>query len=210
MKKTNGKGSQRAVQKGIQKGAPEKNGADKISPRYLHDSSIDLHPKLRAQVCELLNQTLAESLDLYTQTKHAHWNVKGVHFYQLHLLFDELATELADFTDMFAERITSLGGVAFGTTRMAAKSTKLPEFPIEITEGMDYVAALAQRFAAFGRLLRNSIEVCGDLDDADTQDLYTQVSRDIDKRLWFLEAHLQAVSAEHETVHALVAAKPRR
>jgi starvation-inducible DNA-binding protein len=187
------------------------NNAGKLEKRFrLHETRNDLSEKVRSQVCAVLNQSLAESLDLYTQTKQAHWNVKGVHFYQLHLLFDEIAGELADYVDLFAERITSLGGTAFGTVRMAAKATELPEYPTDLSEGMDHVATLANRFATFGESLRENIDVMGELEDMVTQDIYVEVARDIDKRLWFLEAHLQADSADRETSQAHVAAKPKR
>lgn len=175
----------------------------------LHPTRNDLPEKVRAEVCEMLNETLANTLDLYTQTKQAHWNVKGVHFYQLHLLFDEIASELSDYVDLFAERITSLGGTAFGTVRMAARATALPEYPTNISEGMDHVVALAERMAMCGHLVREGIDDSDEIGDMDTADIYTEVSRDIDKRLWFLEAHLQARSAEREAQHGALAGSAR-
>jgi starvation-inducible DNA-binding protein len=183
-----------------------KNGGGKSRPQ-MHPTRIDLPANTRDQLCEILNDTLAETLDLQTQVKQAHWNVKGVHFYQLHLLFDEIAGELAEYTDMFAERITTLGGTAMGTVRMAAKKTTLPEYPTDILEGMEHVEALADRFAQYGESIRENIDISDHLEDKDTADLFTEVSRDIDKRLWFLEAHLQAESAARET---RMAAKPKR
>ena len=185
-----------------------KQPKQKRSP--LHSTRIDLNEKVRGHLCEILNQTLADSLDLYTQTKQAHWNVKGVHFYQLHLLFDEIAGEILDYVDLFAERITSLGGTAFGTVRMAAEASSLPDYPTDIDEGMEFVVALAERLAHYGETLRENIDVTDDLGDKDTADIYTEVSRDIDKRLWFLEAHLQAGSAERETSHGTLVTQARR
>ncbi len=203
--KSNNK-SARGHEKGSSNGTP----GSKSKAVRLHETRNDLPEKTRIQVVEILNQTLAETLDLATQTKQAHWNVKGVHFYQLHLLFDELASELTELVDEFAERITTLGGTAMGTIRMAGRASTLPEYPSDITEGMDHVAALADRFAQYAKAVRAEMEHTGDLGDADTQDLYTEASRLVDKRLWFLEAHLQAASAERETTHAHVAAKPKR
>lgn len=188
----------------------EHNGARNSKSSYMHRTEIDLSEKVRVQVCQILNETLAQTLDLMTQTKQAHWNVKGVHFYQLHLLFDEIAGQLTEYVDEFAERVTALGGTAFGTVRMAAKATVLPEYPVNITEGMDHVAALSERFAIYAASLRRDLERTGNIGDLDTQDLYTGISRDIDKWLWFLEAHLQSSSAGRETKHTLAAAKPRR
>lgn len=166
-------------------------GGQAQNGKSAHATRIDLPAKVRTQLCEILNQTLAESLDLKTQVKQAHWNVKGEHFYQLHLLFDEMAGELEEYVDEFAERITTLGGVAMGTVRMSAKNSTLPEFPTSLFAGMEYVRALADRYAQYGASLREQIDETDDLGDKDTADLYTEVSRDIDKRLWFLEAHLQ-------------------
>lgn len=157
----------------------------------LYATRIDLPDETRAQVIGLLNQTLAFTLDLKTQVKQAHWNVKGLDFYQLHELFDELAGELEEFVDLVAERVTALGGLALGTARIAAQVSELPEYPFDILDGKDHVTALADRYAIYAKLVRQGIAKTDDLGDADTADLYTEVSRAIDKRLWFLEAHLQ-------------------
>jgi len=150
----------------------------------------DLSASVREQVTAILNQSLAATLDLKTQTKQAHWNVKGKDFYQLHELFDEMAGELEEYVDMVAERVTALGGTALGTARMAAGQSILPEYPVDVVNGMDHVTALADRYAAYAKHVREAIDATEELGDADTADLYTEVSRTIDKRLWFLEAHL--------------------
>ncbi|MGH2415575.1 MAG: DNA starvation/stationary phase protection protein Dps, partial [Microcystaceae cyanobacterium] len=106
-----------------------------------YKTRIDLSAEIRTQVVAILNQTLAASLDLKTQTKQAHWNVKGKDFYQLHELFDEIAGELEEFIDMFAERITALAGTAMGTARLAAINSILPEYPYDIVDGVDHVTA---------------------------------------------------------------------
>lgn len=159
--------------------------------QLLYPTRIDISADTRSAVVELLNQTLAYTLDLKTQVKQAHWNVKGMDFYQLHELFDEIAGDLEEYTDMFAERVTALGGVAMGTARIAATVSGLPEYPFDIFDGKAHVTALADRFAPYAKLLREGIAKTAELEDADTSDLYTEVSRTIDKYLWFLEAHLQ-------------------
>ncbi|WP_072622135.1 DNA starvation/stationary phase protection protein Dps [Spirulina major] len=158
--------------------------------QHHYETRIDLAAEVRSPVINILSQTLASTLDLKTQTKQAHWNVKGPHFIQLHELFDELAGELEDYVDMVAERITALGGTALGTARIAASESILPEYPLTISDGQAHVAALAERFAAYGKHVRTAIDQTDTLGDADTADLYTEISRTIDKRLWFLEAHL--------------------
>jgi starvation-inducible DNA-binding protein len=179
----------------------------------LYPTRIDIPTDVRSQVVEILNQTLAATLDLKTQVKQAHWNVKGTDFYQLHELFDEIATELEEYIDLVAERVTALGGQALGTARIAAEQSILPEYPFDIVDGKAHVTALADRFAPYAKHLREAIDKTDDLGDLDTADLYTEVSRTIDKRLWFLEAHLQGSTetSEHEIVasksHAKAGAK---
>jgi starvation-inducible DNA-binding protein len=151
----------------------------------------DIPQKIRADVIILLNQSLATSLDLKTQIKQAHWNVKGSDFYSLHLLFDEIATEVEEFIDLIAERITTVGGYAMGTARIAAQQSELPEYSFEAVNGMEHIAALADRLAVYAKSLRQNIDRTDSLGDMDTNDLYVEISRAIDKRLWFLEAHLQ-------------------
>lgn len=158
--------------------------------RRFYPTRIDLAPEVRSQVVERLNQTLAATLDLKTQVKQAHWNVKGMDFYQLHELFDELASELEEYVDMVAERVTALGGTAMGTARTAASASILPEYPFDAIDGIEHVTALAERFAPYAKHVRAAIDETGNAGDADTADLYTEISRTIDKRLWFLEAHL--------------------
>ncbi|XGV96702.1 MAG: DNA starvation/stationary phase protection protein Dps [Leptolyngbya sp. BL-A-14] len=174
----------------------------------LYATRIDLPVETRAQVIELLNQTLAFTLDLKTQVKQAHWNVKGLDFYQLHELFDELAGELEEYVDLVAERVTALGGLAMGTARVAAQVSGLPEYPFDILDGKDHVAALADRYAIYAKLVRQGIAKTDDLGDADTADLYTEVSRAIDKRLWFLEAHLQTAVVHSGNGSAPATAEP--
>lgn len=154
-------------------------------------TSVDLPANDRAKVIKLLNQHLADASDFWSQAKQAHWNVKGPDFWQLHKLFDEVAGEAAGWIDELAERVTALGGYATGTVRMAAASSRLPEFPTDITDSMEYVKAVAVRLAAFSNSARKAIDATDKLEDADTADLFTEISRCADKYLYFLEAHLQ-------------------
>jgi starvation-inducible DNA-binding protein len=162
--------------------------ADKTLPFTTH---LDLSAEVRASVAAILNQHLADISDLRSQVKQAHWNVKGHHFYQLHLLFDEIAGELNGFADEIAERVAALGGYALGTVRMAAEGSRLPEYPTTAVDGLEHVQALVERMGAYAGAVRAAIEETDSLGDPTTADLFTQVSRTIDQRLWFLEAHLQ-------------------
>jgi starvation-inducible DNA-binding protein len=154
-------------------------------------TSIDLPPKVREQMIDLLNQQLADTFDLFSQTKQAHWNVKGLQFFQLHELYDKLAGDLVEYVDTIAERATALGGTAAGTARMAADATRLPEYPM-IVNGEESIRALVERYALVAASIRAGIDTAAEAGDQDTADVFTEISRALDKSLYFLESHLQS------------------
>ena len=157
----------------------------------MYKSKIDLADKVRRNVTIILNDRLADAIDLQSQIKQAHWNVKGPHFIALHELFDKTSDLLLQQIDDIAERVTSLGGTAEGTVAVAAKRSKLKNYPLSITAGKDHLYYLSTQLSAYGKAVRAAIDATDKLGDAGTADLFTGVSRDIDKYLWFLEAHLQ-------------------
>ena len=152
----------------------------------------DLPQTARRKTIDMLNQSLADILDLGLQAKQAHWNVKGSHFMGLHELFDKVAEELEEFTDEIAERAVELGGVALGTVQTVAKTSRLPAYPLDLVAGRDHVSAFSQALAKFGATARAALDAVAKAGDADTADLFTEVSRGVDKLLWMAEAHLQA------------------
>ncbi len=156
----------------------------------MYDSRNDLSPATRSRVVETLNARLADAIDLGTQAKYAHWNVKGPNFIALHELFDQVAATLENQIDTLAERITALGGTAYGTLASVAKATSLKPYPEGISDGMLHVDALSAALADFGAKVRKEIDQTAHLGDADTADVFTEISRATDKNLWFLEAHL--------------------
>ena len=159
---------------------------------HLYKTRIDLPESARIKSIELMNQSLAASLDIWTQTKQAHWNVKGKDFYQLHLLFDDVAGVLYEHIDLIAERITTLGGIANGTARQSAAKSFLPEYPNTETMNEEaHINAVADRLAAYAKHLREAIDKADSWDDQDTNDMYVGISKEVDKKLWFVEAHLQ-------------------
>ena len=158
----------------------------------MYETENDLALSNRKELNALMNQRLASAVDLQLQMKQAHWNVKGPSFIGLHELFDKVAEAVEGYVDMIAERIVQLGGVAEGTVRMAAARTRLVEYSPEISEGMAHVEGVARALSTFGEEVRRMIDEADELDDADTADLFTEVSRGIDKWLWFVEAHSQA------------------
>jgi starvation-inducible DNA-binding protein len=159
-----------------------------MSKTRLHATGNDVPAKAREQVVALLNQALADLSDLYSQSKQAHWNVRGKKFFMLHELFDKLAGMVEEQLDDIAERATALGGAARGTVRMAAEGSQLPEWPARLAEQDAFTSALAQRFGLAANSIRAAIATSAGLGDADTADLFTSVSRELDKALWFLEA----------------------
>jgi len=156
------------------------------------ETRIDIAEGSREELVQLLNARLADTFDLYSQLKQAHWNVKGSDFIQLHELYDDVAEGVLEYVDTIAERATALGGLALGTARMAAAASTLDEYPVGAVEGMDTVSAIADRLATYGASVRAAIDAAVEFDDQATADLFTEVSRAIDKHLWFVEAHLQS------------------
>ncbi|MEP6687022.1 MAG: DNA starvation/stationary phase protection protein Dps [Gemmatimonadales bacterium] len=158
----------------------------------LYATKNDLPEAARREVVELLNQRLADAIDLQTQCKQAHWNVKGPSFIALHKLFDEVNEEVEEYVDLLAERIVQLGGIAEGTVGVVAKRTSLIDYPLALSTGPEHVAALSDALAIFGRTARVGIEEMNELEDADSADILTEISRGVDKWLWFVEAHQQS------------------
>ncbi|HLU82536.1 MAG TPA: DNA starvation/stationary phase protection protein Dps [Trueperaceae bacterium] len=157
----------------------------------LYPSKIDFSDATRGKLVDLCNQHLADTSDLVSQIKQAHWNVKGSDFQQLHELFDAIYAEIEPFVDEVAERVTTLGGVARGTVRMAADASTLPEYPDDIAAGKAHLEAVRDRVAAYAAATRQAIAAAGKLEDPTTEDLFTALSRTVDLQLYFLEAHLQ-------------------
>lgn len=157
----------------------------------MYQTRHGLDEDARRSMVVVLNQRLADATDLYSQTKHAHWNVKGMDFYQLHKLFDELAAMVEGHVDLIAERTTALGGYAMGTIRMAAQNSSLPEMPVEAQTGRAFLEALVENYARHARKVGEGIDRAEEAGDKATADLLTEVVRDVDKALYFLESHLQ-------------------
>src|SRR3989449_2925483 len=157
----------------------------------MNPTQNDLPESTRTKVIELCNDRLADATDLQTQCKYAHWNVKGPSFIALHELFDKVNEDVEDYIDLIAERAVQLGGLAEGTARMAVKRSSLTEYSVATTSGRDHAAALSSALASFGKLVRRAIDASNEFNDADTADIFTEISRGVDKWLWMVEAHLQ-------------------
>jgi starvation-inducible DNA-binding protein len=163
---------------------------DTVNTR-VYATKNDLPEATRLEVIRLLNQRLADGIDLQTQCKQAHWNVKGPTFIALHKLFDDINEDVEEYVDLLAERVVQLGGVAEGTVGVVAERSTLVDYPIGLATGAEHVAALSDALAGFGRSVRLGIEEMNDLRDAGSADILTEISRGVDKWLWFVEAHQQ-------------------
>jgi len=171
--------------------APERASRAPAAPK-LYATKNDLPEKARVEVIGLLNQRLAEAIDLQTQCKQAHWNVKGPAFIALHKLFDDVNEDVEEYVDLIAERVVQLGGIAEGTVGAVEERSTLPDYPLALSNGGEHVAALSDALATFGRTMRIGIEEMNELEDAGSADTLTEISRGVDKWLWFVEAHQQS------------------
>jgi len=157
----------------------------------LFDSKVGIPENNRQTLIDLLNARLADTIDMQTQAKFAHWNVKGEDFYQLHLLFDSIAEHVEDAVDLIAERVTALGGRANGTARQVAANSSIEEYDLNVMHGMDHVRALLKSLASVANAAREAIKQCATLGDDATADVFTEIVRAADKDIYFLQSHLQ-------------------
>ena len=149
-----------------------------------------LSENIRTQAVELLNTHLAAAIDLHGQLKQAHWNVRGPTFIAVHELFDKVAGEAESYSDLIAERAGGLGGIAEGTVQVATERSFLIPYPLRIADENQHLFAVAATLAAFGQSARDAIGQSEALGDADTADLFTEISRGVDHQLWLVESHV--------------------
>jgi starvation-inducible DNA-binding protein len=157
----------------------------------LHKTRNDLAANAKKVSIEILNARLADAIDLALLTKQAHWNLKGPQFIAIHEMLDSFRTALNGHVDTIAERAVQLGGMAQGTSQTVAEKTKLAAYPTDISKTKDHLAALIDRYGAAANSVRKAVDETDEAGDADTADIFTAYSRDLDKFLWFLEAHIQ-------------------
>ena len=155
-----------------------------------HKTRLDIPDNTRKAMIALLNARLVDAIDLRLAVKQAHWNVKGSNFIALHLLFDDIQGRIDGFVDDIAERATALGGMAGGTSKVVAATTTLEPYPTDISAEKEHLKAVADRLAAFAKQARAAIDAADEANEKDTADLFTGISRAIDKDLWLVESHL--------------------
>lgn len=162
----------------------------------MYNTSNDMASPTRQSAIEILNEHLADAIDLHLQAKQAHWNIKGPNFVGLHELFDRVAAQADEYSDLIAERAVALGGVARGTLQAVSAQSGLREYPLEVGDWRAHVQSMQEALATFGRGVRKAIDDATALSDADTADLFTEISRAVDKSLWMVEAHVQEGPAD--------------
>jgi starvation-inducible DNA-binding protein len=175
------------------KGTP--GPATKMNDKMYHNR-VALTDEQKKKTVAVMQERLAESLDMYSQAKFAHWNVKGYNFYQLHLVFDSVADHIFPQIDAIAERITQLGGVANGTVRQAANGSLIPEYNIALIAGMDHVNALADALGCYCQALREASDKIDEIGDEPSSDFFKQLVVEAEEQLYFLESHLEAGDVE--------------
>lgn len=152
----------------------------------------DLNQDARTDLVALLNANLVNTINLTLAVKQAHWNLKGPGFIGVHELLDEVADRLRDSADLMAERAVILGGHAKGTVEVVAEKSTLDAYPLEMSAIGEHIEHLKARFMELGGAVRQAAEVAGEAGDEDTADLFTEVSRTLDKDAWFIGANAKA------------------
>src|SRR5690349_1030313 len=158
----------------------------------MYKSPSHLSEDTRIAIADQLNARLSDGLDLHSQIKVAHWNIKGPQFAALHPLFETFAVSLAAFNDSIAERAVTLGARAYGTVRHVAKTSSLAEYPQETSRDLEHVRLLAERFEKYLDNARQSRSLAEKLNDTDTVDLFTSIVTEFEKNAWFLRASLES------------------
>ncbi len=170
----------------------KEKGMQPTSVKRMYKNRVALPDDTKTKVVEVANKRLASALDMYSQAKFAHWNVKGMNFYQLHLVFDATAKVIFKQIDPIAERITQLGGVANGTVRMSAANSQIDAYKVESVTGPEHLVALANSLGTYCKELRQASKDIDELGDEPTSDFFKQLVVEAEEELYFLESHLEA------------------
>jgi starvation-inducible DNA-binding protein len=156
-----------------------------------HKTHNDTDSNAKKVSTELLNARVADGIDLALITKQAHWNLRGRQFIGIHEMLDKLRGDMDEYNDTMAERVVQLGGIALGTSQILAKKSTIKPYPTEAATIDEHLKALIERYGQFANDVRKNIDDTDDAGDSGTSDLFTEVSRGVDKWLWFLEAHVE-------------------
>ncbi len=157
----------------------------------MRNTFCDLSLSIREKAAPLLQQSVANGLDLYSQIKQAHWTIKGPAFLLIHEFFDDLGSQVLEFVDVLAERLEQIGGTVQGTIRVAARSSTLEEYPLENVDEQDHIKSICKVLRVFNHQCRENIQIFSDMKDDVTSELYTDIALALDKKMWMLESHLK-------------------
>jgi starvation-inducible DNA-binding protein len=155
------------------------------------ESLVSLPVEERVRLGKALNATLANTFDLYTHVKQAHWNIRGRHFIARHEFFDDLAEHLIAQVDDIAERAAAYGVYVRGTSRMVAEQTAIPDYDTEATNGLQHLRVLASCYKEHNAALRKGIKIAQEIGDPACEDLYTECLRINEIDMWFVASHLE-------------------
>lgn len=173
------------------KSSADASSTSLVTTKTTFPTRVDLPANARNAIGMILNERLADFLDLERQAKQAHWNVKGPRFMQLHKLFDKVAGCAVEWADQIAERAVQLGIVAEGTVQVVASRTSLPKAPINVSSADEWVTVVAEALAFCANATRADLEEIDEAGDKITTDILTKVTGEADMQLWFVESHLQ-------------------
>jgi starvation-inducible DNA-binding protein len=157
------------------------------SPK-LQPSILPISAEAKTKNVLLLNQALANLLDLESQYRVAHWNISGIEFIFLHQLFGDLYKKTGKYIDSTGELIRSFGGMATGTVRDSARDTKLTEFDISRYKALPY---LNQLCVAVAMTVREILIGMSDCQDMITNNYLVDLATKLSKDLYLLESHLR-------------------
>jgi len=149
---------------------------------------------VRTTLVQLLNKQLAETVDLRSQVRQAHFNVRGPYIQELRSLFDGLTLDLRHFADLIAERIRTLGGCAAATVRFVAHESCLRDYPLDALDAHDHLEALLSSYSRYELDTRHNLKVTQEVGDFETAGLLQIISVSTERNLWFLEAYLEGIA----------------
>jgi len=132
---------------------------------------------------------LADSFVLYTKTLNYHWHVKGANFFQLHELFEQQYTDLAEAIDEIAERVVILGGEAAASMKDYLELTSLKEGSPNL-KADEMVEDLARDQELLVKSCYQVIEAAEGEGDEGSADLAVERSRVHQKNSWMLKSTL--------------------
>ena len=152
-------------------------------------TACDLPEQTRQSMVALLQSHVSDGIDLYSHVRQAHWTLRGPNFIGLHELLEKIYTEVADQTDLVAERLQLLGGHTEGTIDVAAQNSRLPKYPLDAVTPNEHIEAITNSLAAYAKSVRGAIGEADETGDQGTADLFTEIVRAVDRARWMIEAH---------------------